>query len=154
MDTKIGKLIQMLMYVLLGVSLIMIVAFYFGGTESITFASGKEYAYPSFTDTMIYWSYGLFFIATLGAVLFPIFALATDIKKAKSTIIGIGALFVIIGLAYVLASDAIPTFHNYEKFNITESISKNVGTGLFATYLLGGIAIIGILFSGVSKSIK
>ena len=114
----------------------------------------EEYAYPSFTDTMIYWSYGLFFVAALGAVLFPIFTLASDIKKAKSTIIGVVALAVIIGLAYVLASGDIPTFHNFEKFNITQSISKNVGTGLFAAYLLGGIAIIGILFSGISKSFK
>ena len=154
MDIKIFKYIQYLMYVLLGVSIIMIVAFYFGGTESITFASGKEYAYPGFTDNIIYWTYALFFLATIGAILFPIVGLATDIKKAKSTIMGVLALGVIIGLAYVLASGAIPTFHNFEKFNITETISKNVGTALFATYLLGGIAIIGILYSEVSKSFK
>ena len=142
------------MYVLLGVSLIMIVAFYFGGTESITFASGKEYSFPSFTDNMIYWSYGLFFVATLGALVFPIVNLASDFKKAKNTIIGILALVVIVGLAYVLASEVIPSFHGAEKFNITESISKNVGTGLFATYLLGGLAIIGILYSEISKSFK
>ena len=154
MDTKTGKLVQIMMYVLLGVSLIMIVAFYFGGTESITFASGKEYSYPSFTDNMIYWTYALFIISTLSAILFPIAALVTDIKKAKNTVIGIVGLAVIVGLAYVLASDAIPTFHNFEKFNITESISKSVGTGLFTTYLLGGIAILGILFTEISKSFK
>lgn len=154
MDTKIGKLIQYLMYVLLGVSLIIIVTFYFGGTDSITFASGKEYSFPVFTDNMIYWAYGLFIIATLGAILFPIYTLASDFKKAKNTLIGIAALAIIVGLAFVLASDVIPTFHNFEKFNITESISKNVGTGLFATYILGGIALIGILYSEVSKSFK
>ncbi len=154
MDTKIGKLIQIMMYVLLGVSLIMIVAFYFGGTESITFASGKEYSYPSFTDNMIYWTYLLFIISTLSALLFPIISLVTDIKKAKRTFIGIAGLVVVVGLAYVLASGAIPNFHNFEKFNITESISKSVGTGLFTTYLLGGIAIVGILFTEISKSFK
>lgn len=154
MDTKLGKYIQYLMYVLLGVSVIAIIAFYFGATDSITFASGKEYAYPAFTDNIIYWSYGLFFIATVGALVFPIVGLASDFKKAKNTIFGILALAVIVGISYLLASDIIPTFHNFEKFNITESISKNVGTALFATYLLGGMAIIGILFSEISKSFK
>jgi len=154
MDTKIGKLIQIMMYVLLGVSLIMIIAFYFGGSESITFTSGKEYSYPSFTDSMIYWAYVLFFISALSALLFPIISLVTDIKKAKRTLIGLVALAVVVGLAYVLASGAIPSFHNFEKFNITESISKSVGTGLYTSYLLGGIAIVGILFTEISKSFK
>jgi len=154
MDTKIGKLVQIMMYVLLGVSLIMIIAFYFGGTESITFTSGKEYSYPGFTDNMIYWAYALFIISTLSALLFPIISLVTDIKKAKNSLIGIVGLAVIVGLAYVLASGVIPTFHNFEKFNITESISKSVGTGLYTTYLLGGMAILGILYTEISKSFK
>ncbi len=154
MDTKIGKIIQIMMYVIFGVSLIMIVAFYFGGSESITFTSGKEYSYPSFTDNMIYWAYVLFIVSTLSALLFPIISLITDIKKAKRTIVGVAALAITVGLAYAFASGAIPNFHNIEKFNITESISKSVGTGLFTVYLLGGIAIIGILFTEISKSFK
>ena len=154
MDTKISKYIQILMYVLLGASGIIIAAFYFGGDESITFSNEKEYLYPSFTDNMIYWSYILFMISTLAAILFPIISLVSDIKKAKNTLIGILALAVVIGIAYVLASDALPSFHNAEKFNITQSISKNIGTALYTTYLLGGIAIAGILFTAVSKSFK
>ena len=142
------------MYVLLGISVVIMAAFYFGGEESITFSNEKEYLYPSFTDNMMYWSYVLFIVATLGAVLFPIITLASDIKKAKSTLIGIAALAAVVGIAYVLASGALPTFHNAEKFNITESISKNVGTMLYTTYLLGAIAVIGILFTAVSKSFK
>ena len=154
MDAKTTKFIQFLMYGLLGVSVIMIIAFYFGGTDSITFASGKEYAYPSFTDNMIYWTYALFGVALITSLVFPLISMAGNIKSAKNTLIGIVALFVVIGVAYVLASGAMPTFHNAEKFNITESISKNVGTMLFTTYLLGGIAILGIVFSSFSKSFK
>lgn len=152
MDSKINKIIQIIMYVLLGVSLIMIGAFYFGDTETTTFANEKEYAFPSFTDNIIYWTYGLFIVAALAAFLFPVASLVTDIKKAKNTLIGVLALVIVVGLAYVLASDAIPTFYNANKFNITETISKNVGTGLFSVYLLFGIAIIGILYTEISKS--
>jgi phosphoglycerol transferase MdoB-like AlkP superfamily enzyme len=154
MDAKTTKFIQFLMYGLLGVSVIMIIAFYFGGTDSITFASGKEYAYPSFTDNMIYWTYALFGVALIASLVFPIITMAGNPKSAKNTLIGIVALVAVVGVAYVLASGAIPTFHNVEKFNITESISKNVGTMLYTTYLLGGLAILGILLSAVSKSIK
>ncbi len=154
MDAKTTKFIQFLMYGLLSVSVIMIIAFYFGGTDSITFASGKEYAYPSFTDNMIYWTYALFGVALITSLAFPIINMATNLKSAKNTLIGVVALGVVVGLAYVLASDALPTFHNAEKFNITESISKNVGAMLFTSYLLGGIAILGILLSSFSKSFK
>jgi hypothetical protein len=132
----------------------MILAFYFGSTETITFANEKEYAYPTFTDGMLYWTYALFGVATVSSILFAVFLMASDFKKAKNALIGVGALIVVVGLAYALASGAIPTFHNVEKFNITEAISKFVGTGLYTTYLLGGIAIIGILFTEFSKSFK
>ena len=154
MDAKTSKFIQYLMYALLGVSIIMIFAFYFGGEESITFSSGKEYMYPSFTDNIIYWMYALLGVSTLSALVFPILSMAGNPKSAKNTVIGLVALFVVIGLAYVLASGAIPTFHNVEKFNLTESMSRNVGTMLYTTYLLGGIAIVGIIFTSISKSFK
>lgn len=142
------------MYVLMGVSLIIIVAFYLGGTDTVTFANGKEYSYPNFTDNMMMWTYGLFIVSVASAVLFPIYTMITDFQKAKRSLLGVLALAVVVGIGYTLASSAIPTFHNVEKFNITESISKNVGTGLFVTYLLGGIAILGILYTEISKSFK
>jgi len=154
MDAKTSKFIQYLMYGLLGVSIIMIAAFYFGGEDSITFTSGKEYMYPSFTDNIIYWMYALLGVSTLSALIFPIISMAGNPKSAKNTVIGVGGLIVVVGLAYLLASGAIPTFHNVEKFNITEAMSKNVGTMLFTTYLLGAVAIIGILFTSISKSFK
>ena len=154
MDAKISKIVQILMYALLGVSVIMTFAFYFGSTETITFANEKEYAYPGFTDGMLYWTYALFGTATVSSILFAVYLMATDFKKAKNALVGIAALAVVVILAYALASGAIPTFHNAEKFNITESISKMVGTGLYTMYLLAGIAVVGILFTEFSKSFK
>ncbi len=154
MDTKISKIVQFVMYGLLAISVGMILAFYFGDSETITFANEKEYVYPTFTDGMIYWMYTLFGISTITAILFAVFLLVTDLKKAKNTLIGIVGLAVVVGVAYLLASGAIPTFHNVEKFNITESISKMIGTGLYTMYLLAGLAVVGILFTEISKSFK
>ncbi len=154
MDAKISKIVRLVMYVLLAVSVGMVFAFYLGGTESITFANGKEYTYPVFTDGMIYWMYILFGLATVSSILFAVFLFIDNPKKAKGTLMGVGALALVVAVAYALASEAIPAFHNVDKFNITESVSKMVGTGLYTMYLLAGIAVVGILYTEISKSFK
>ncbi|MBN2669239.1 MAG: hypothetical protein JXR60_08410 [Bacteroidales bacterium] len=154
MDAKISKIVQYIMYALLGISVVMILIFFFGGTDVATFANEKDYTYPSFTDNIIYWTYALFLVATVSAVLFSVYLVVSDFKKAKNALIGVGALLVVVGIAYAMASDVIPTFYNADKFNITESVSKWVGTGLFTTYLLGGIAVVGIIITEFSKSFK
>ena len=50
------------------------------------------------------------------------------------------------------ASDEVT--EHYRKFGVTETISKQVGTGLFLFYILGTGAIISILYSEVTKMLK
>jgi steroid 5-alpha reductase family enzyme len=93
--------------------------------------------------------YILLAVATLAAVVFPIIQFAQNPKNAKGALIGIGALVVLVGISYVLASDTNPS-----NMEITASAAKQVGTGLYAFYFLAGIAIVAVIYSEVAKLIK
>ena len=93
--------------------------------------------------------YVLFAVATLAAVVFPIIQLAQNPKNAKGALMGIGALVVVVGISFVLAAD-----NNPSNMEITASTAKQVGTGLYAFYLLAAVAIISVVYSEVSKLFK
>jgi len=154
MDNKIIKIVNILMYVLFGLSIAFFAMFYLGGEQSITFSNEKEALYPVYTDLVMYWSYILFAISVVATLGFAIVYVIFNFSKAKNALIGIIALALISLVAYLMASGAIPHFHGVEKFNITESLSKLVGSGLYLTYLLLGLSILGVIYTEISKSFK
>ncbi|MBI1287170.1 MAG: hypothetical protein GC178_06280 [Flavobacteriales bacterium] len=94
--------------------------------------------------------YILFAVATLAAILFPIIQLVQNPKNAKGALIGIGALVVVVGISYALASDVNPG--NTE--GVTPETAKQVGTGLYAFYILAIVAVGATIYSEVSKFFK
>lgn len=93
--------------------------------------------------------YILFAVATLAAVVFPIIQLIQNPKNAKGALVGVGVLVVVVGISYALAGD-----NNPSNMEITASTAKNVGTGLYAFYLLAAVAIVAVVYSEVSKFFK
>jgi len=93
--------------------------------------------------------YILLAVATVAAVVFPIIQFAQNPKNAKGALIGVGALIVVVGIAYVLASD-----NNPSNMEITASAAKQVGTGLYAFYFLSAVAIVAVVYSEVAKLFK
>ena len=66
--------------------------------------------------------------------------------------IAIGALLVVYILAYILASDEVT--EHYAKFDVTETQSKQVGTGLIVFYILAAGAVISSIYTEVGKMIN
>ena len=93
--------------------------------------------------------YILLAVAVLSAVVFPIIQLAQNPKNAKGALMGIGALIVVVGISYVLASD-----NNPSNMEITPEAAKQVGTGLYAFYILAAVAIVALVYSEVAKLFK
>jgi hypothetical protein len=93
--------------------------------------------------------YILLAVATVAAVVFPIIQFAQNPKNAKGALIGIGALVVVVAISYVLASD-----NNPSNMEISAEAARQVGTGLFAFYLLSAVAVIAVVYSEVSKFFK
>ncbi len=103
---------------------------------------------------------GTYIVAGLTLVLvigFSVLNIFVNPKAAVNALIGIGVLVVIILVSFIAASPNIdPEFvrHVADNVEVTDRLSRQVGAGLIATYILAGLAVAAILFSWVSKLIK
>ena len=92
-------------------------------------------------------TYILLAAAAIAAIAFPIMHLVANPKKAKQVGIAVGALLAVYILAYLLASDEVT--EQYAKFNVTETQSKQVGTGLIVFYILAAGGVISAVYTEV-----
>ncbi len=103
-------------------------------------------------DIMFYITYLLLFAAVLGAIVFPIINLAGNPKKAKTALMGIGAVAVVFLISYVASSSEV--LPSYEKYGITSGVSKVIGATLVMTYILGAAAIVSAIAGEIYKAFK
>src|SRR5690606_18712062 len=102
-------------------------------------------------DTFMYISYMILLVTIALVLLFVIKGLFSG--NMKKTLMSVGAFVSIVVISYMLSSgtDLDLTQFNVKGFGITEAISKNVGAGLIAFYILGLFAIVSLVFSGFNK---
>lgn len=107
----------------------------------------------------------IFFVATylimgLSLVLIVVFAIYNIFVKpkgAKNSLIGVGILVAILLVSFLLSNSNIdPEFATKmaDTIEVTPSLSRQVGAGLIATYILGALSILAIVYTAVIKLIK
>ena len=101
---------------------------------------------------VIPWCYVLVGIAAIAAVVFPIIRMASDIKSAKNSLMGLIALLAIFGISYSLASSEI--LPSYEGYVDDEAKVKLIGGSIYAFYFLAIGAIGSTIYSEVSGMLK
>ena len=105
-------------------------------------------------DNMLYVTYLVLAIVIALILIYVIKGLfAGNIKKTLTTV---GLFLAVILISYLISSG---TDLNLDKLNekglgVTETVSKNVGAGLYAFYFLMVIAIASIFLSGAKKLFK
>ena len=101
---------------------------------------------------IIAWCYVLLVLATVASVGFSLINLGTNMKAAKGTLIGVGALVLVFVISYAAAGSDVPT--KLADMGVTEGEVKWSGAGLITFYVLFGLAIVAAIYSGVTKMIK
>ena len=95
-------------------------------------------------------TYVLLVIGVLAALVMPLVqAVMSDPKSLIKSLIGLGIIGVVYLIGYAMAGSEV-TAH-YTEFGIDSGISKMVGGLLNTMYLLMIVAIVGIIFTEVSK---
>lgn len=140
MKDRTATILRIFLAVLLIISFVLFVIFYTRG--------------ESFTDTVMIWAYILLGITIVITIMFPIFFFLTNPKKGLTVLIGLAGFAILYAVAhFTLASGATPG-EVYEKFDVTTTTSRFIGSILYMTYILGGLAILSIVFSGISSLFK
>jgi len=97
-------------------------------------------------------TYALIGIAVISVIVLPLIKAMDNPKTLVGSAIGLGVLLVVFGIAYAISGNEV--LPRYISQGVGSGISKFVGGLLTTMYLLFGAAIIGIIYTEVSKAFK
>ena len=151
---KSGKIVTIVLWVLVIISAVLVV--------SLMANVGEDYktdpVLAGWINTNLIWAYILLAVGAGIAIISGLFHMITDIKAAKGGLIALVAIGVVALVSYLISSDAIPQFIGVQRFinngTLTPQVARWVDTGLHATYILLGLAVLSIVYSAVSRLFK
>ena len=111
---------------------------------AIMIASGNE----GMIDSMLYVSYAVLAIILVLVLIYVLKGLASG--NLKKTLISIGAFLAIFIVAYALTGGDTMAYEYNDKL-ATEGESHLVGTGLVAFYIFAILAVLSMVYAGVTK---
>lgn len=152
MSSKLTRIINIILWVLMGVSIVLVVLFYFGKIVPGTEETNMEE--PVITELFLKWTYIMAIGATVVALGFSIVNLINNPKALKQSLIMIVVGAVLVVAAYFLADDRVLSMPGYEGTQNVPETLKFAGTFLWLAYILAGLAVLTILYSEVSKYFK
>ena len=133
------KLARILELILLGISAVLLVLF---------FTSPHDTASDPIVNTYLYWTYILFFVALALLVIFQLIQIFSSKRGIINFLLLIVGIAILVGLSFVLAKGGpVNTSVAY-----TESVSKFSDAALILTYILGGGAIVALLWSVIKNA--
>ncbi|MBE6294103.1 MAG: hypothetical protein E7090_05415 [Bacteroidales bacterium] len=152
------KLSTYVLYVLMAVSAVVLLLFYFHGYDNTVMVAAGPALDPAHTDLLMYWMYALLVICILCAVLFALVQFFATLKtNPKSAIKGVASVVLfaaLIGGAYAISDDA-PVMNNGKAFE-DSAILKFTDVCIYVQYVLLSVTIVCTLVSltGVFKVIN
>lgn len=96
--------------------------------------------------------YILVVIAVIGVIVFPVIQMAGNLKSARGTLVGVVGLVALFLIAYAVSPAETGEF--YQRMGISPNLSKAIGGGLLATYVVFAGVLISIAYSSISNWFK
>ena len=98
-------------------------------------------------------TYLLLAVAIAAALFLPLFkSITTDPGSLVKGGIGLGFILVIYFIGYALSGSEVTS--SYVEFGVDSNLSKWIGGLLNAMYILMGFALVGIVYTEISKLVK
>ena len=149
MSNTLSKYLNILTYVMLGLTVVFVAMFYFGGE-----VPNAAYDTPVYTDSLIYWARALFFITVGLSILFPVIQLVTNPKGAIKGLAGLAGLGLIILIAYSLSDGTLLNLPGYTGEDNNVGSLKFADTILYTMYILGVGAILSIVVTEMLRKLR
>ena len=97
-------------------------------------------------------SYTMIIVGGVSAIVLPVLNSLKNPKSLIFTFGGIGIILVLYFIGYAIAGSEVNA--NYLRYGVDSGISKAVGGALISMYLVGTIAVVGIVFTEFHKIIR
>lgn len=145
MDKTILNVFKVISLILIGLAVVFQVIVLIKGEEGLIGSS--------ILDNFLRVGYIAFAITAFLTILFPIIFIIQNPKNALKLLMVLGGVVVIGFICFSLASN---TFNivQLESLDTTAETSKAVGAALYFTYIIGGLAVASIIFSGIAGLFK
>jgi hypothetical protein len=152
MSNLSSRIIQIILWLLMAVTIVFAIMFYFGSVKEGT--AGTRLEEPVVTNSFLTYGYILFGIAVGLVLIFSIINVIINPKGIKKGLIYLGVAAVVIIAAYLMADDTVLNMPHYDGRGNEPGTLKLVDTGLITAYILVGLAFLAILWSSVSRIFK
>jgi NADH:ubiquinone oxidoreductase subunit 6 (subunit J) len=150
---KISKIVM----IVLGV-LAFGLLFYTMSVGEDAIKANEDGVQASTVTPFIYLGYVMMGIIILFVLIFVVLNLLKDPKALKKSLGSVGALLVVILIAYFGFADGSDAANNAIKLEsgeyLTEDNSKLIGAALYTFYIIAFLAVASIIWSGATKLIK
>lgn len=103
-------------------------------------------------DAGLYLSYVLLFVAIAVAIVFPLLYFIKHPGGLVKSLMGIGGLVVVFIICYLLSGSEVTA--KYASLGVGAGSSKLIGAGLMMFYVTLVIALVGLVYSEISKALK
>ncbi len=146
MDKKLILIFKIISWIIMALAIVLQIMVLVKGKDGITVDS------PVLNNFI-----NLSFIATgigaIAAILFPIFQIFSNPKSAVKILLILAGLVIVGFISYSLAGN---TFNDLKlvKLETTVEVSKLVGAALYFTYIIGGLAVLSIIYASISNALK
>jgi len=152
MSEKLNKIASILLWVLMGLTVLFAIMFYIGGAVPGT--EGTRYEEPRVTNPFIFYAYILFFITVVITLFFGLRNVVQNPKGLKLSLSALGIGIVLIGLAALLADNTVLNLPYYKGNDNVPRTLFWTDVGLFVAYFLLILAILAIIYSVISRYFK
>jgi len=145
MDKTILNIFKVISLILIGLAVILQIVVLIKGEDGLVNSS--------VLDNYVLLAYVALGITAFLAILFPIIFMIQNPKSALKLLLAIVGLVIIGFICYSIATNSFNVVE-LEKLKATAEVSKSVGAALYFTYIVGGLAVVSIIFSGFAGLFK
>jgi len=152
MSEKITRITTILLWVLMGLTVIFAILFYVGAVVPGT--EGTRYEEPKVTNSFIVYAYILLGLTVLALLGFALRNYILNPKGLKGVAIALGVAAVLVGLAALLADNTVLNLPHYKGSDNVPRTLFWTDIGLFVAYFLLAGAFLTIIYSVISKYLR
>lgn len=149
MSNSTSKILKILTWVLMGITVVFAGLFYLG--DVVPGTEGTRLEEPVITQSFLVWAAILLFLTAGITVVFSIINFIVNPKGGKKTLISLVFGIVIIVIAFLLADDTVLNMPYYDGKDNVPGMLKLADTVLFTSYILIVVAFLSIIASAVSR---
>jgi len=149
MSNTLSKYLDILTYVMIGLTAIFVAMFYLGGE-----VPNQAYPTPVYSDLLIHWAKILLFLTAGLSILFPIIQLVVNPKGAIKGLAGLVGLGLIILISYSMSDATLLDLPGYTGTDNNPGSLQFADTILYTMYILGVGTIVAIVATEILRKLR